>query len=92
MDINGLHMFTSLHTERLGDLSCFLYESVRIVSGHCEFPKLKRTVGGLSQSNTIPRAPKDPICSNLVGGFNPFIKDISQIGSSPQVRVKIKNI
>ena len=28
----------------------------------------------------------------LVGGFNSFDKYISQIGSSPQVRVKIKNV
>ena len=29
---------------------------------------------------------------DLVGGFNPFEKDARQIGSSPQVRLKIKNV
>ena len=33
-----------------------------------------------------------PPQSKLVGGFNPFEKQYSQIGSSPQVGVKIKNI
>ena len=32
------------------------------------------------------------IYSKLVGGFNPSEKYASQIGSSPQVGVKIKNI
>ena len=29
---------------------------------------------------------------SLVGGFNPFMKHVSQIGSSPQVRVNINNV
>ena len=28
----------------------------------------------------------------LVGGFNPFLKNISQIGSFPQVRVENKKM
>ena len=28
----------------------------------------------------------------LVGGFNPHLKNISQIGNLPQIKVKIKNI
>ena len=34
----------------------------------------------------------NPHLTILVGGFNPFLKNISQLGNLPQIRVKIKNI
>ena len=55
---------------------------------------LMSTSGGpflLSASRSCHIFPTTKASKYLAGGFNP-LKNISQIGSSPQVRMKIKNI